>query len=377
MSLFDDPPLHDFPDRALREALKHPDNLRELLEAIVPDLAARLDFTQVTEVSRNFLLEDWRDRESDLLFLIPFRSGEGTAPVLVCVLLEHQSQADPRMPLRMILYNVLFWDRQWREYEDNHAPGAPLRLTPVLPIVFHTAPRPWGSNRTLADLIDAPPELRPFIPQWDILFWDLADRSPDQLLTTQGFFVRFLSLVRAETWDAASFQGVYEQALQQLEALAPQDKMRWRDLLWLAVSWVLQRRPEADRAPLLALTGASQQNLALQEEAKNVSETAEKTWIESVRERLAAQLTAEITEQVTAQVTEQVTAQVTEQVTAQSEARGELRALRHTLRRWLTDRFGAIPEELEQQMSECQDTARLEAAIRRVGSIQTIDQLGF
>jgi hypothetical protein len=239
MSLFDNPPLHDFPDRALREALRNRDSLRELLEVVVPDLAGRFDFSGLTEVPRTFVLEDCRDRESDLLFLIPFRTADGVEPVLVLVLLEHQSKADPLMPLRMLLYALLYWERQWREYEASHPEGQPLRLTPILPIVFHTAPRPWGSKRTLAELLQAPSELQPFVPAWNILFWDLADRSPDDLLTAQGFFVRFLSLVRAEHGNAATFRSVYEQALRQLEALAPQDKMRWRDLLWLAVSWVL------------------------------------------------------------------------------------------------------------------------------------------
>jgi hypothetical protein len=43
-------------------------------------------------------MEDWGNRESDLLFRIPFRSPAAETPVLVCILLEHQSAPDPRMP---------------------------------------------------------------------------------------------------------------------------------------------------------------------------------------------------------------------------------------------------------------------------------------
>src|SRR5437867_9989153 len=126
MSFFENPPLHDFPDRAIRRLLEDPRNLRELLTEIVPELAARLDFEAVEKVDRSFLMEDWRRREADLFLRIPFRTDEAQPPVLVCVLVEHQSGPDPRMPLRVLLYGVLYWEREWKAWEDNHPPGKPL-----------------------------------------------------------------------------------------------------------------------------------------------------------------------------------------------------------------------------------------------------------
>jgi hypothetical protein len=47
MSLFDDPPLHDFPDRAIRRLLADPANLRDLLASLLPDLVDRFDFSRL------------------------------------------------------------------------------------------------------------------------------------------------------------------------------------------------------------------------------------------------------------------------------------------------------------------------------------------
>src|SRR5437763_564500 len=63
MSFFENPPLHDFPDRAVRQLLSDPRNLRDLLMEVVPEIAARLDFEAVEVVDRSFLMEDWRRRE--------------------------------------------------------------------------------------------------------------------------------------------------------------------------------------------------------------------------------------------------------------------------------------------------------------------------
>ncbi len=72
MPLFDRPPVHNFPDRAFREALEQVANLRDVLVEAVPDIASHLDFAHARYVQPAFLLEDWRGRESDLLCLIPY-----------------------------------------------------------------------------------------------------------------------------------------------------------------------------------------------------------------------------------------------------------------------------------------------------------------
>ena len=53
----------------------------------------------VRPAERDFLLDDWRGRESDLLFRLPFRpltDAPALPPALVCLLVEHQSEPDRR-----------------------------------------------------------------------------------------------------------------------------------------------------------------------------------------------------------------------------------------------------------------------------------------
>ena len=59
-------------------------------------------------------------------------------------------------------------------YERGQAPRPEFQLTPVLPIVFHTGPRPWNAPRTLAKLVGGPEGFRPFVPLYQPLFWVLA-----------------------------------------------------------------------------------------------------------------------------------------------------------------------------------------------------------
>ena len=57
--------------------------------------------------------------EADLVFRIPYRDVADRW-VLLVLLLEHQSSADPVMPLRMLLTASLFWEREWKAWTERH-----------------------------------------------------------------------------------------------------------------------------------------------------------------------------------------------------------------------------------------------------------------
>src|SRR2546421_642360 len=113
MALSDDLP-RDLADRVIRESLHHPANLRAFLRQAVPALADGFDCERSRLLDREFPLDDWRRREADLPFEIPYHIGHEDLWALVYVLLEHQSAEDPAMPLRLLYFVVLYWERRGR-----------------------------------------------------------------------------------------------------------------------------------------------------------------------------------------------------------------------------------------------------------------------
>src|SRR5262249_47036525 len=83
MALYDDPRPHEFPYRAIRRLLETPGNLADLLAEVLPDLAGRFDCARAELVNREFRLENWQQHELDLLFRVPFRTGQSEQPALV------------------------------------------------------------------------------------------------------------------------------------------------------------------------------------------------------------------------------------------------------------------------------------------------------
>ena len=241
----------DFADRIYRESLKNPENLRDLISAALPDIATGFQFDRAELLDREFPLEDWRRRESDLLFRIPFRDGSDELETLVCLLLEHQSQPDVRMPLRLLLYAVLYWEREWKDWEALAVPRPDFRLTPIVPLVFHTGETAWNSSRQLSDLLAGPELFRAFAPSWPVCFWDLAEQSPRQLLNSTHTWLKALAVPRAGRDDLASFSEILTEAVEQLSALKEQSEIRWYDLRQFMLSWTVRLRQKSERDQII------------------------------------------------------------------------------------------------------------------------------
>jgi hypothetical protein len=339
MPVADDPPLHDFPDRALRQSLQQPANLRAFLRQAVPDLADGFVYEQARLLDREFPLDDWRRRASDLVFEIPYRSAAGEQLALVCVLIEHQSEPDPRMPLRTLLYAVLYWERQWKAWEDTLPPRAPLRLRPVLPIVLHTGPRPWCTHREFAELLAGPEAFHGFAPRWQPLFWDLAEQAPATLLQTAEAWLQALAVVRVEAAESAAFASVFLEALRRLEALHSTEPARWYDLIRLVLTWAAWRRPEEEKAPLLAAASASQTDQGRQREVQAVGRTIAQSYFEEGR------------------------------------AEGEVKALQRTLLRLGRQRFGEPGAAVTATVEAIHDRERLERLTDGLLQVSTWQEL--
>jgi hypothetical protein len=347
MPVADEPPLHDFPDRALRQSLQHPENLRAFLHQAVPELADGFVCERARLLDREFPLDDWRRRASDLLFEIPYRSAAGEQLALVCVLIEHQSGPDPRMPLRMLVYAVLYWERQWKAWEESAPPRPPLRLRPILPIVLHTGARPWSTHRRLVDLLDGPEAFHAWAPQWQPLFWDLAAQSPQALLDTAEEWLQALAVVRVEDADAASFRAVFTEALRRLEALHGRDRVRWYDLLRMVLTWALWRRPRSEREDLRASAQASQVDAAHKREVQTMGQTIAEWYIEQGRA----------------------------EGRAEGEAKGRIDTLQRMLLRQGRQRLGEPSETITATLTALTDVERLEKLTERLLQVASWQEL--
>jgi len=197
---------------------------------------------------------------------------------LLCLLIEHQSAEDPPLPLRTLWYAVLYWERQWRAWEERHPRGEALRLGPVLPLVLHTGSEPWAAPRGLRELMTGPAELHAHVPDWRPLFFDLAEWTPEALVQAAGHWLPALAVVRAERAERERFQALLTEVLRRLAALHEPERRRWHELLHFVLSWGLRRRPRDERPAVYAAVLASHDRAELRQEMEQMAHTLGQTW---------------------------------------------------------------------------------------------------
>jgi len=122
------------------------DLVEDLLRGIVAgEWSDALDFTTLEKLPAEYVSDDLRRRQGDLLWRVRFRHRW----LYVLVLLEFQSTVDPNMALRLLVYTGLL-------YQDLIRRGAleqDEKLPPVLPIVFYNGRSRWTAAREVSDLI--------------------------------------------------------------------------------------------------------------------------------------------------------------------------------------------------------------------------------
>lgn len=336
-------PPRNLPDQVIRDSLRNHANLREFLHAAIPELAAGFDCERACLIYPNFPMEDWRSRTADLPLEIPYRTAEGAKTALVCVLIEHQSDTDALIPLRVLYFAVVYWDRQWKAWAETKPPRPPLRFSPVLPIVLYTGPTPWGSNRTMADLLAEPKAFHPFAPKWEPLFWNLADYSPEQLLDSGAPWLQMLSVLRVERAEAAVFQNVFAEAAQRLAALQGHEEVRGFDCLRAVCTYASWRRPFTEA-----------------EELQKILRKTLPLRVEKVQEMMQT-----------------IADQLVERGRIEGRAEGELQTHRDNLHRLLLRKFKQVPDAVLQHIESCTDVEKLKTALDRVLDWTSVDEFSL
>lgn len=162
-------------DALFKRMFEDPARAAGELRAVLPEsILQAVDLASLRHVSESFVDDALADRHVDLLFEGRLATDE---PVLVYFVFEHQSEPHPKMPWRFLVYMVRIWERCTRE-----DPASKLPL--IIPLLVHHGEGGWTAPRHLHELVagtDAFPQMRRFVPQFEILLDDLVHRTDEDL----------------------------------------------------------------------------------------------------------------------------------------------------------------------------------------------------
>lgn len=161
-------------DALFKAAFEDPVHAAELFRCTLPEaLSSAIDFSTLIRDHASFINLELADRHSDLLFVGRLHGD----PVLLYLLLEHQSTNHEAMPLRMLDYVARIGKRYFKEH------GLPLPL--IIPLVVSHAPAGWMAPTSFHQLCAPDPAsivgVAKLVPSFEILVEDLSHLTNEQL----------------------------------------------------------------------------------------------------------------------------------------------------------------------------------------------------
>ena len=340
--------VRHFRENGLKILLQNPGNARDLLSLSRTKLLDHIDFSRMSVDPTTYVASDYRHLASDLVLRAPFRSRPGkrsSRTIVIYILIEHQSEPDPLMVLRVLEYLVQIWKGQLRAWKRRHRSLKGFRLQPILPLVFYTGTQPWDDLGTLVDLVEMGDLFRDVIPDYRPLFISLPAVAAAEMESSAGYLGWILELVQQREARPEEFANLLSRVVDHLETLPAQERMRWLELLSYLEAMIYHDRERSEHERLKEVVLAS------------VRTDEHRRELQIMRQSMADVHRQEALEE--------------------GRREGAVLALRSALLRQLQGRFGKVPKSVERTIAATDDVARLDSWLTRFAKASTLDEVGI
>ena len=236
----------------MKMMLEHPANVRDVLRLADVPWFEEIRFDRLEHIKTTFIRRNYRHLQSDIVLTAPLSgSGRPERTLLIYILIEHQSEPDRLMPLRVADSQIQIFRYQVRQWLKTHASEAQILLSPVLPVVFYTGLNRWPEVGTLADVIERGDEFREVTPIVERpMYLNLPETPPDQLENRGGYFGCVLRLFQQRHTRIGEFRQLLRNVVAHLERMETEDRARWLDLLSFVGAMIYHERSEGEHVEL-------------------------------------------------------------------------------------------------------------------------------
>ncbi|MDO9535978.1 MAG: Rpn family recombination-promoting nuclease/putative transposase [Bacillota bacterium] len=112
--------------------------------------ADQVDEFSLVRVDKSFILQDFKNKEADLVYRARLKDKE----VIFYVLMELQSTVDFLIPYRLLLYMTEVWQDIFKNIPQKEAERKDFRLPVIVPIVLYNGPAKWTVPLNFKETLD-------------------------------------------------------------------------------------------------------------------------------------------------------------------------------------------------------------------------------
>jgi predicted transposase YdaD len=336
--------IRHFRENGLKLLLEHPANARELLTLTATPLHDRMDFARMKVDPTSYIAADYRHLASDLVLHVPFRVAGGRRTITLFILIEHQSEPDPLMRLRVVDYVVQIYKRQARTWLARHRSLQGFQLDPVLPVVLYTGLSSWPALPRVAELVKEGQQFVAFIPDLDPLYVNLPEVAP-ATLEGAGPLGWVLELIQQRKARPQEFRALVVRVVQRLEEMPARERLRWLELLSYIRALVYHDREPAEQDELREVIAGSVRTDEHRSEVETMFRSGADVLIEKGRQ--------------------------------EGLQKGAIQGKQQTVLLLLRDKFGRVPRSIQKVIRATEDRAQLDAWARRVLRAGSLEEMGI
>lgn len=164
-----------------------------LLNFVPEDFVADFDFDTLEPCNGSYTTTDLSQRQDDIVWRLRWKNSTWC---YVYLILEFQSSQDRWMPLRILTYTALLWE----DLIKKDMVQAGEMLPPVFPLVIYNGSSPWNAARDVSELLaKMPPDLATFQPRQKYFLLDVLQLGSSDVDNAQGVASLLVRFERAQT----------------------------------------------------------------------------------------------------------------------------------------------------------------------------------
>lgn len=190
--------LNNEHDKGYKTLLKNKKTFLEFLKDFVrKDWVNEIYEENLILIDKEFILRDFKDKESDLVYKANINGNE----IIFYILLELQSSVDYSMPIRLFMYMSEIWRNEINNTDEKEFKSKNYKLPSIVPIVIYNGKNNWTVAKSFKEVLNGYELFEENIVDFKYLLFDVNRMSVNTLLDELTVISSVFSLDQSDLSD--------------------------------------------------------------------------------------------------------------------------------------------------------------------------------
>lgn len=172
--------INNIHDKSYKDLLANKNIFEDLIKSFVKkSWCKEISKDNLELVNKSFILSDYEEMESDILY----KAKIGEQEVMFYILVEMQSTPDYSMPIRIYLYMAEIWREYLKNFSKKEVKRKDFKIPAIIPIVLYNGEFLWTADRSFRKKIYKQELFENNIVDFEYILLDVNRYDKEELLS--------------------------------------------------------------------------------------------------------------------------------------------------------------------------------------------------